>query len=42
LGTPGSLAGGLDSRQQECDQDADDGDYDKKLNERECASTAMR
>jgi hypothetical protein len=33
LDTAGSLAGGLDRWQQECDQDRDDGDYDEKFNQ---------
>ena len=38
LGTAGRLAGGLDGRQQQGDQDRDDGDHDQQLDQRESAT----
>src|SRR5262249_42642937 len=34
-GAPGRLAGGLDGRQQECDQHRDDGDHDQEFDQGE-------
>ena len=39
LRTPSSLAGGLDGRQQQGDQDADDGDDDQEFDDRERATS---
>jgi hypothetical protein len=42
LGTPGGFTGGLDSRQQQGHQDADDGDHHQQLNERKTVRLAFR
>jgi hypothetical protein len=42
LTPPGSLTGGLDGRQEEADEGANDGDDDEQFNERERPSAAVR
>jgi hypothetical protein len=42
LTSPGSLSGGLDGRQEEADEGANDGDDDEQFNERKRPSAAVR
>jgi hypothetical protein len=42
LGAAGGFAGGLNRRQQQRDQDADDRNHDQELDERETSPHAVR